>query len=78
MINNLNKLSIEEIKFIISQIVLCLEYLGSLNIIHRDIKPENFMIDKNFNLKLIDFGTATSKEKFLMKILINILMKINL
>ena len=65
MINNLNKLSIEEIKFIISQIVLCLEYLGSLNIIHRDIKPENFMIDKNFNLKLIDFGTATFKGKIL-------------
>ena len=65
MINNLNKLSIEEIKFIISQIVLCLEYLGSLNIIHRDIKPENFMIDKNFTLKLIDFGTATFKGKIL-------------
>ena len=65
MTNNLNNLSINEIKFIIAQIVLCLEYLGTLNIIHRDIKPENFMIDKNFNLKLIDFGTATFKGKIL-------------
>ena len=63
---NQNKdLTIEEIQFIIAQIVLCLEYLSSLKIIHRDIKPENFMINKNFKLKLIDFGTATFKGKVL-------------
>ena len=65
LINNSNKLSIDEIKFIIAEIVLSLEYLSSLNIIHRDIKPENFLIDDYFNLKLIDFATATFKGKIL-------------
>ena len=61
--NNLNKLTLEEIQYIISQIVMCLEYLSNLHIIHRDIKPENFIINKNFDIKLIDFGTATFKGK---------------
>ncbi len=63
--NNIHNLKLEEIKFITAQIVLSLEYLGSLKIIHRDVKPENIMIDSNFNLKLIDFGTSTFKGKIL-------------
>ena len=65
LLNNWNKLSIEEIKFIIAEIVLSLEYLNSLNIIHRDIKPENILIDDYFNLKLIDFATSTFIGKIL-------------
>ena len=56
---NKQKLSLIEIQFIIGQILICLEYLATKNIIHRDIKPENFLISDNFQLKLIDFGTAT-------------------
>ena len=65
LLNNWNKLSIEEIKFIIAEIILSLEYLNSLNIIHRDIKPENILIDDYFNLKLIDFATSTFIGKIL-------------
>ena len=59
IIENKLKLSLIEIQYIIAQIIICLEYLSTKQIIHRDIKPENFLISDNFNLKLIDFGTAT-------------------
>ena len=56
---NKQSLSIIEIQYIIGQIIICLEYLSTKNIVHRDIKPENFLLTDNFNLKLIDFGTST-------------------
>ena len=56
---NKRNFSILEIQYIIGQIIICLEYLSTKNIIHRDIKPDNFLITDNFNLKLIDFGTST-------------------
>ena len=60
---NKQKITIPEIQYIIGQIIICLEYLSTKNIIHRDIKPGNFLITDNFNLKLIDFGTATFLDK---------------
>ena len=59
ILENKQNLNITEIQYIIGQILICLEYLSTKNIIHRDIKPENFLITNNFKLKLIDFGTAT-------------------
>lgn len=35
-----------------------LEYMQEKNIMHRDLKPLNIMLDKNYNIKLIDFGDA--------------------
>lgn len=46
------------IKFVISQIVLVLEYLHSRGIIYRDIKPENILVDGDGFLKLADFGLS--------------------
>ena len=63
ILENKKNLNINEIQYIMGQILTCLEYLSSQKIIHRDIKPENFLITKNFKLKLIDFGTATLMGK---------------
>ena len=30
--------------------------------VHRDLKPENLLLDKDYNIKLIDFGLANSMK----------------
>ncbi|KAF9120315.1 hypothetical protein BGW39_011512 [Mortierella sp. 14UC] len=45
-------------RVIFKQIVECVHYLSSRGICHRDIKDENIVIDNDFRVKLIDFGSA--------------------
>ncbi len=61
-----NKLEPKKALWFGLEILEGLEYLGYNGIMHRDLKPQNIMIDKNKNLKLIDFGLSRSlddKEK---------------
>ena len=48
---------------IFTQLLNILAFLhDECHIIHRDIKPENIIIDKNYNIKLLDFGLAVYLE----------------
>ena len=46
------------VKFYVSELVLAIESLHSLNIIHRDLKPENILLDGDGHIKLTDFGLS--------------------
>jgi serine/threonine protein kinase len=51
-------LNIEQIRSIIRDTVLGLEYLHFQGIIHRDIKPANLLYDSNHRVKISDFGVS--------------------
>lgn len=40
------------------QIVAGVEYCHSIGVFHRDLKCENILLDRNNNVKIIDFGFA--------------------
>jgi serine/threonine protein kinase len=51
--------SFKDIKRIIFQILIGLQYLQQCQVLHRDLKPENVLItDDLTSVKLCDFGLA--------------------
>ena len=58
-----DKLTEEESKFYIAELILAVETIHSFDCIHRDLKPDNILIDKNGHIKLSDFGLAKVSDK---------------
>ena len=52
------KFNENQIKFIISNLLLSLKYIHNNNILHRDIKPENLVFDDKGYIHLTDFGIS--------------------
>ncbi|XP_060520661.1 maternal embryonic leucine zipper kinase-like [Cylas formicarius] len=57
-----NRLTESESRMFFRQITSAVAYLHSLGYAHRDLKPENVLLDKNQNLKLIDFGLCAKPQ----------------
>ena len=47
-----------QVKFIIANIILSIEYIHNCNIIHRDFKPENLLFDSEGYIHITDFGIS--------------------
>lgn len=59
IINSRGALPEKQIHHYFSQLIYVIEYLhNELSIAHRDLKPENIMIDRNDNIRLLDFGLS--------------------
>lgn len=52
------RLSEHNARYVFAQVVEAVHYLGAQGITHCDIKDENLVVDADFRVKLIDFGSA--------------------
>ncbi|ORX39828.1 kinase-like domain-containing protein, partial [Kockovaella imperatae] len=52
-----------EARYIFRQIVDAVGYLHHRNIYHRDLKDENIVIDRNLQIKIVDFGSAVYEDR---------------
>ncbi|CAH1441854.1 unnamed protein product [Lactuca virosa] len=52
------KLTPEQCRFFLYQLLRGLKYMHSANVFHRDLKPKNILVNADCKLKICDFGIA--------------------
>ena len=52
-----------QLKFLLSNIILALQYIHSKGILHRDLKPENILFDNKGYAYITDFGIALYNDE---------------
>ncbi|XP_014677648.1 PREDICTED: serine/threonine-protein kinase S6KL-like [Priapulus caudatus] len=52
------RFSEEVTRVYLSELSLALDYLHNSGVIYRDIKMENILLDRNWNIRLVDFGLS--------------------
>jgi len=52
------KLTEDEARLYVAEVIIALEFLHKNKIIFRDLKPENIVLDENGHVKITDFGLS--------------------
>ena len=47
-------------RYIVYQLLKCLKYMHSADVLHRDLKPSNILLNSECHAKIADFGLARS------------------
>ena len=63
LINNTQIFTESQLKFLLANLIMGLEYIHSQNIIHRDLKPENILFDNKGYVYITDFNISCKSEE---------------
>ena len=59
-------LTMDDVRMYVYHILCGLKYIHSCAVLHRDLKPGNILLDKNYQIKICDFGLArcVNRDKY--------------